>query len=133
MKLSCLTLLLFCLGVGLPATGLPMSHLIFSVTEDIPMGWEKEVLRKNYYINMGANHGIKKGSQLTVYRMVSKRNPYDNKKRVNYKVPIGTLEVIHTEKTSAIGSTKKLFDSVKDPVFEINNFMVGDYVEVKIN
>lgn len=133
MKLSCLKTFFILFTLIVSAQGFARDHLIFSVAEDIPMGWSDDVNRRNYYVDIGSEHGIKKGTTLMVYRTLSKRNPYDNKKRVNYKVPIGTLEVIHAEETSAIGSLKKLYKTVKDPLFDINAFMVGDSVEVKVN
>ena len=133
MKLSCIKKFLVLTLIGMSLNTYARDHLIFSVAEDIPMGWQDDINRRNYYVTMGSEHGIKKGTTLTVFRRISKRNPYDNKKRVNYKVPIGTLEVIHAEDTSAIGNLKKLYKSAKDPLFEINNFMIGDSVEVKVN
>lgn len=96
------------------------------------MGYENEIQRRNYYINVGTNHGVTKGVVLDVFRVISKSNPYDNKRRVNYRVPIGQIEVLHAENNSAIGIIKEKYDSVKDPIFEINNFMVGDHVAVHI-
>lgn len=107
-------------------------HLIFSVTEDLPMGYEDEKLRRNYYVNIGGNQGVKKGTILDVYRVISKSNPYDNKKRVNYKIPIGKLKVIHSEDDSSVAYIEKLNLKVHDPIFEINNFMIGDHVTVSI-
>lgn len=130
MKLSCM--FLFFLVFAFPNQGTCEDHLIFSVAEDIPMGYENEVLRRNYYVNLGSNQGVTKGTTLTVFRVISKRNPYDNKKRVNYKIPIGLLEVIHTEDESSVGNIKKLYNAAKDPLFEINSFMIGDHVAVKV-
>lgn len=107
-------------------------HLIFSVVEDLPMGEENEILRRNYYINIGANQGVTPGTVLSVYRVISKSNPYDNKKRINYKIPIGLLEVVHSEENAAVATIKELLLSAKDPIFEINNFMIGDHVSVYI-
>ncbi len=132
MKFSCkktFTIILFLASF----TCIARDHLIFSVTEDLPMGHDNEVIRRNYYINIGANQGIEKGAILNVYRVISKANPYDNKKRINYKIPIGQLEVIHSEDESAVAYTKKLYIEVKDPIFEINNFMIGDHVAVAID
>ena len=107
-------------------------HLIFSVVEDLPMGTDNEVLRRNYYVNIGANQGVTPGTVLSVYRVISKSNPYDNKKRVNYKIPIGLLEVVHSEDNAAVATIKTLLLTEKDPIFEINNFMIGDHVTVHI-
>jgi hypothetical protein len=107
-------------------------HLIYSVAEDLPMGFDNEVLRRNYYVNIGSNQGVTKGATLDVYRVISKANPYDNKKRVNYKIPIGKLEIIHSEEESAVAYIQKLNMNIKDPIFEINNFMIGDHVSVSV-
>lgn len=108
-------------------------HVIFSVAEDLPMGFEGEVLKKNYYVDIGASQGVEKGTVLDVFRIVSKSNPYDNKKRVNYKVKIGELEVLHTENGASITQLKQKNDTIKDPLFEINSFMIGDHVKVSVN
>ena len=131
MKFSCKKLLLLTLlAFSISANG--RDHLIFSVTEDLPMGYENEALRRNYYVNIGSNQGVSKGTLLNVYRVVSRSNPYDNKKRVNYHIPIGKLEVLHAEDESAVTSIKELHKSAQDPIFEINNFMIGDHVSVNI-
>ena len=56
------------------------SYVIFSLAQDLSMGTENEIIRKNYYVNMGSGQGVKKDSLLDVFRIVSVQNPYDNKK-----------------------------------------------------
>ncbi len=131
MRLSCKTIFLF-LGLIISTAGFTRDHLIFSVSEDLPMGYENEQLRRNYYVNMGANQGLEKGTVLNVFRVVSKSNPYNNKKRINYRIPIGKLEVIHSEDESAVAYVKQLNMNIKDPIFEINNFMIGDHVTIDV-
>ncbi len=108
------------------------SYVIFSLTQDLPMGIENEVIRKNYYINMGKGQGVKKDSVLDVFRIISVQNPYDNKKRVNYKVKIGELKVIHSSDDASIAT---LNEYVKEdvPVFELPQFMVGDHVAINVD
>lgn len=132
MKFSCIKKIVLLSLVILSFKTMAREHLIFSVVEDLPMGDEGEVLRRNYYVNIGANQGVDQGTVLSVYRVVSKMNPYDNKKRMNYKIPIGELEVLHTEDEAAVAKIKKLYLTAKDPIFEINNFMIGDHVTVHV-
>lgn len=130
MKTTCKFLILtflFCL----PAFA--RDHLIYSIEEEVPMGHEDEKTKKNYYVNIGANQGVKSGTTLDVFRIISKSNPYDNLKRVNYKVKIGELEVLHSDDDAAIGSLKEIKLGVKDPLFEIRGFMIGDTVSVSVN
>lgn len=108
------------------------SYVIFSLAQDLPMGLENEVVRKNYYINMGSGQGVKKDSILDVFRIVSVQNPYDNKKRVNYKVKIGELKVLHSSDEAAIAMVNE-YEKEDVPIFELNQFMIGDHVSINVD
>lgn len=108
------------------------SYVIFSMAQDLPMGFENEVVRKNYYINMGSSQGVKKNSVIDVFRIVSVQNPYDNKKRVNYKVKIGELKVLHTTDDAAIAMVNE-YEKEDVPIFELNQFMIGDHVAINVD
>ncbi len=108
------------------------NHLIYSISQDLPMGEENEVIKKNFYLNMGSKQGIKPGSLLNVYRLFSRDNSFSTDKKSFYKVKVGEIEVIHSEDENSIGIAKVL---PKDSplYFEVNNLMIGDHVDVKTN
>lgn len=108
------------------------SFVIYSMAQDLPMGFENEVVRKNYYVNIGSGQGVKKDSILDVFRIVSVQNPYDNKKRVNYKVKIGELKVLNTTDDAAITMVNE-YEKEDTPIFELNQFMVGDHVSINVD
>ena len=108
-------------------------YVIYSISQDIPMGIEKEVLRKNFYIDMGKNQGVSKGSILDVFRVVSVLDPYESKKRFNHKIKIGEVKVLHTEEGSSIGILNKIEGDGETPVFEIGKLMIGDVVSAHVN
>lgn len=108
------------------------SYVIFSMSQDLPMGLENEVIRKNYYINMGLSQGVKKDTILDVFRIISIQNPYDNKKRVNYKVKIGEMIVLHSSTDASIAAVKE-YEKEDVPIFELNQFMIGDHVAVNLD
>ena len=97
------------------------------------MGVENDVVRKNYYVNMGSGQGVKKDSLLDVFRIVSVQNPYDNKKRVNYKVKIGQLKVLHSSDEAAIAVVSEYNKAEETPIFEIPQFMIGDHVSINVD
>lgn len=133
MKLTC-TKLFFIFAFLIPLAAFSRDHLIYSVGEELPMGEENEITKKNYYLNIGSNQGVSEGTILDVYRVISKMNPYDNKKRINYKVKVGELKVIHSEDEASIGITELLkTDIPTTPMFDISNFMIGDHINVKVN
>ena len=125
-----LTLLIFTLLISQAVSA--RSYVIFSMAQDLPMGFDNEVVRKNYYINMGSGQGIKKDSIVDVFRIVSVQNPYDNKKRVNYKVKIGELKVLHSSDDAAIAMVNG-YEKEETPIFELNQFMIGDHVSINVD
>ena len=107
-------------------------YVIYSISQDIPMGNKDEIIRKNFYVDMGSNQGVKKGSVLDVYRVVSVLDPYESKKRFNHRIKIGEVKVLHAEDSSAIGVLNKLEEGPETPVFEVGKMMIGDIVTVKV-
>lgn len=124
-------ILLFTLLVSQPIFA--RSYVIFNMAQDLPMGFENEVIRKNYYINLGAGQGVKKDSIVDVFRIISMQNPYDSKKRVNYKVKIGELKVLHTSDEASIAVVNKLEKQEETPIFELSQFMIGDHVSINVD
>lgn len=114
------------------STAFAKSYVIFSMAQDLPMGFENEVIRKNYYINMGSSQGVKKDSVLNVFRIISVQNPYDQQKRVSYKVKVGELKVIHSSSDAAIAMVNS-YVKENAPIFELNQFMIGDHVAINVD
>lgn len=108
-------------------------HVIYSIAQDIPMGYENEVIKKNYYMNIGENQGVKEGTTLDVFRIISNVNPYNDRKRVNHKVKVGEIHILHSDEEASIGKLKNFKDSKNSPLFEIKDFMIGDHVTVNVN
>lgn len=109
------------------------NFIIYSISHEIPMENNFKELKKNYYLNIGTAQGVEKGTVLKVMRTISRQDPYENKKRFQYQVPIGTLQVVHSEGKASIAVAKVLNDGQDTPLFEVKNFMVGDQVEVAVD
>jgi hypothetical protein len=108
------------------------SYMIYSVAQDLPMGYEKEKIRKNFYVNIGMNQGVRSGTELSVYRVMTRQNPFSTEKSVTFKVKVGELKVIHAEQEDAIAIFSKFNDDT-DVYYDGNALMVGDQVDVKVN
>ena len=107
-------------------------YVIYSIAQDIPMGTPNETIRKNFYVDMGKNQGIRKDSVLDVFRIVSVLDPYGGKKRFNHKIKVGELKILHSEETTSIGVLNKMEELEETPVLEVNALMIGDLVNVHI-
>ncbi|MBL6991152.1 MAG: hypothetical protein ISR65_15315 [Bacteriovoracaceae bacterium] len=108
-------------------------YIIYSVAQDLPMGEDNEVVRKNFYLNIGDKQGVMRSSVMDVYRTISRLDPYQNKQRFSYKVKIAELKVLHSETNASIGILTKKMSTIDDPLFEINAPMVGDEVRVQVD
>jgi hypothetical protein len=121
------TIFMLCL-VFTASMAIAKDYVIYSISQDFPMGTKDEVLRKNFYIDMGKSQGISKGSVLDVYRIISILDPYENKKRFNHKIKVGEIKILHSEETSSIGVVNKLEKEEETPILEVGNLMIGDVV-----
>jgi hypothetical protein len=109
------------------------SYVIFSMSQELNMGFDDEVSKKNYYINMGTGQGLKKDSIVDVFRIITIQNPYDNQQRVNYKVKVGELKVIHASDNASIAMVSKYESTEDTPIFDIPRFMIGDHIAINVD
>lgn len=106
------------------------NYMIYSLAQDIPMG-DGSAQKKNYYVNIGLQQGVKVGTELTVYRMLNRTNPYSTDKNVTFKVEVGELKIVHAEDENSIAEISKVKSDSK--IFmEIPSLNIGDHVGVKI-
>lgn len=96
------------------------------------MGVDDQKIKKNFYVNIGSNQGVRQGTLLDVFRIISVLDPYDNRKRINYKVKIGELKVLHANDEAAITVAHKIPNDDM-PVLDLDSFIVGDHVSVTTN
>tara|TARA_R110002072_G_scaffold288917_1_gene455575 strand:- start:267076 stop:267438 length:363 start_codon:yes stop_codon:yes gene_type:complete len=118
------------LGISLVTSA--NDYIIYSIVQNVPMSHD-DTTKKNFYINMGEKQGIRPGTVLDVLRNINRSDPYETKKRYSYNVKIAELKIIHAEDNAAIGSINEINNKSDDPLFEIENVMIGDKVSVKIS
>ncbi|MCY4643686.1 MAG: hypothetical protein OXB88_03620 [Bacteriovoracales bacterium] len=104
--------------------------IVFSISQDISLKDNVKPL-KNFYISMGKNQGVREGVILDVFRAISQINPYEMRKRYNFKVKIGELKIVYSEDHSAIAILHSLEIGKKNLSFEVEGIMIGDSVAVK--
>lgn len=128
-----LQILIFGLFLLTASMSFARDYMIYSIVQELPMGEPNEIVKKNYYINIGKQQGVAKGTTLDVYRTVHRVDPYATKKRYNYKIKVGQMTVVHTEDNAAIGSVDSVQNGKDDALLEIENLMIGDEVSVHLN
>ena len=108
-------------------------YIIYNVVQNIPMGTPSETIKKNYYVNIGQQQGLSKGTTLNVHRIIGRLAPHKTEKRYHYKIKVGELEIIHTENEVSIAQIKALNIGKNTPLLEIQSMIIGDHVSVKTN
>lgn len=107
-------------------------YQIYSIFHELPMENNQQNLTKNFYVNVGEEQGVKEGTILDVYRSLSVLDPYDTKRRYNHKIKVGEVKVIHSDLKSSIAIYHELKKGPETPQLDVQNFMVGDSVNVKL-
>jgi len=105
------------------------NYMIYSLAQDIPMG-DGSLQKKNYYVNIGLQQGVKIGTELKVYRLLNRTNPYSTEKNVTFKVEVGELKVIHAEEENSIAEVSKIKND-SNVFIEIPSLNIGDQIGVK--
>jgi len=127
---------IICLLMAIYSTNLISAEdnrIIYSISHPVPMGIMNEQLHKNFFLNMGSQDGLKEGAVVNVFRLISEQDPYQSKKRYNHKVKVGELKILHAETNSAIALKQSFITADKGLLLEIEDFMIGDKIEVKVN
>ena len=108
-------------------------YVIFSISQGIPMGVQNEIRSKNYYVNLGKQQGVERGTRLQVFRTISRVDPFQDNQRQRFDVKIGELKVLHTEDNRSIALISPESSKDQELYTEIDSIMIGDYVEVKVD
>lgn len=124
---------LFTLIAGLTLTFATSAHAadfkVFGIRTDFPMT-EGQPLFRDVYVNMGTNQGIKAGSALDAYRVVSTVDELNQRVGKNMTFKIAKLKVIHAEAEMAVARVVQMLPPESTPLGAFTNVIVGDEVEV---
>lgn len=117
------------LGVLSSTTALAGEYKVFGIRTDFPMT-DGQPLFRDVYINMGTNQGIKTGSTLDAYRVVTTVDEINQRMGKNMTFKFAKLKVIHSEADLAIARVVQMLPPESTPLGNFTNVMVGDEVEV---
>ena len=72
------------------------------------MGADGENPPKDYYVNMGTQNGVSKGSVLEVIRRMSTYDVENQQVYQDMSYPIARITIIHAEKDVAVGRLQQM-------------------------
>ncbi len=104
-------------------------YTVFGVRNEFPMN-DSQKLYRDLYVNMGTAQGIKVGSKLDVFRLLSTADQLNQKNGPNINFRFAKLKVIHVEDNTAVARVVEFVPGEEIPNFGYSDVMVGDSVEV---
>ncbi len=102
---------------------------VTSVIREFPMKLG-EVMHKDFYINAGANHGLKKGAFLDALRKMPVYDNINSKLLGDTNIKIARMKIIHVDKNFAIARLVSYFEKDVAPLGGYDSVMIGDLIEV---
>ncbi len=113
----------------IPVSAHASDFKVFGIRTDFPMA-DGQPLYRDVYVSMGTKQGIKAGSALDAYRVVTTVDELNQRTGRNYSFKIAKLKVIHAEPEMAVARVVQMLPPETTPLGAFTNVMVGDEVEV---
>jgi len=117
------------MGVLFSTTAFGGEYKVFGIRTDFPMV-DGQPLFRDVYVSMGTNQGIKTGSTLDAYRVLTTVDEINQRTGKNMSFKIAKLKVIHSEADMAVARVVQMLPPDSTPLGNYTNVMVGDEVEV---
>ncbi len=102
---------------------------IIEVRRNIPLSDDAPVY-KDFYINAGAESGLKKNLVVTVIRKMAIRDATGTQTYGEIDIPVGQLKIIATQGRVSVAREYKFISRDDEPMLEQIGMMIGDRLEL---
>ncbi|MFK8138307.1 MAG: hypothetical protein AB8E15_08110 [Bdellovibrionales bacterium] len=102
---------------------------VFFIKKNIKMS-NSEPVRHDFYLNAGANNGLKAGMVITVTRKVPFQDAVVLNISEELSVPVAELELIHVQGGLSVARLSKSLVSEGTPILDYSNVMIGDTINL---
>jgi hypothetical protein len=106
---------------------------VYNVHRGVDFGDTDTPPEKDYFIGLGAVHGLSNGATVDVYRKIASFDNLTKKFAGDVEFKFARLRVIHVEKQTAITRLEAVAAHETTPVVEPAGIMVGDVVRPSRN
>ena len=102
---------------------------VIEVRRNIPLSDEAPVY-KDFYINAGAEAGLKKNMVVTVIRRMAIRDATGTQNFGELDIPVGQLKIISAQGRVAVAREYGLISRDDEPMLEQIGIMIGDRLDL---
>lgn len=103
---------------------------VIEVRRNIPLS-DSDPIYKDYYINSGAEAGLKKNMVITAQRKLTVKDATGTNTFGEVVIPVGQLKIISVQGHIAIAREYKLIPREDEPMIEQIGVMIGDKVALE--
>jgi hypothetical protein len=126
--------ILFCLiSIFYLNISIAQTYTVYALNQDLPMGEKDEVINKNFFLTIGKEQGVYPGAILDVFRTLFVLNGANSLERINHRVKIGEMRVIHAENRASVAVMQNQLKLETGLVLQFKGFRIGDEVSPKIS
>jgi hypothetical protein len=121
---------LFCLRVpGFAKDPTLKDAVVFEIRRQVALDPSKPE-PKDFFINAGAELGLKPDMVVVVTRRHALYDSYQNRSPGDLIVPVGQLRIIHVQKDLSVARMEKMLDRGSLPALELDAIMIGDRLDL---
>lgn len=102
---------------------------VIEVRRNIPLA-DKDPVYRDYYINSGAESGLKKNMVITATRKLTVKDATGTASFGEVVIPVGMLKIISVQNRIAVAREFKLISRDDEPMLEQIGIMIGDKVDL---
>lgn len=111
------------------AKGMAQDLTVFDSRRPVSLTSKQETYR-DFYINGGIEHGVKRGMILTVTRRLTLYDTYRANSPKEIMVEVGRVKIIHAQKGLSVARYYGTFSRINKAVLENDFIMVGDKIDM---
>lgn len=126
--LNFLVFLVFLLFLMSPLAAANPSGTIIQISHRLPMSASEIKPPRDFYMDLGAKHGVKDGDRIQVSRLVPVMQTMSGQPSHLVQFVLGEATVLKTSDFISLARTLNLVDSKQLPAMNYYQFMLGDSV-----
>ncbi len=102
---------------------------VFGVKSDFLLD-ESQPKYRDVYVNIGTTQGVKVGSMLDVFRVITPVDEINQRSAKNVSFKFAKMKIIHADSDSAVARVTQFYPPENTPLSAYTNVIVGDRVEI---
>ena len=103
---------------------------VIQLTHRVPMASNDRASTRDFFVDLGARHGVRTGDTLEVSRTIPIWDSINGQFSHTFRLVLGEATVVATSENVSLAREKQLVDPLQLPAMNYHKFMLGDIVSI---